>query len=129
MNSDPTRATLARPPAIVEVTPTTSVADAQRALAASRALAAVVLRDHRPVGVVSAAALRDSAAAHRPDADVADVMDYEVVRLTPTAGERSTLQAFTEAAWKSLLRRRPHGANTDVPPDVPPAGEPQPSLG
>ncbi len=35
-------------------------------------------------------------------------MDYEVVRLDPAAGERRTLQAFTHAAWASLLRRQPY---------------------
>ena len=108
MDSDPTRTGVTGVPAAVAVTPTTSVADAQRALSASGAHAAVVMGDDRPVGVVSAAALRDGVAAHRPGATVAGVMDYEVVRLDPTAGERRTLQAFTRAAWASLLRRQPY---------------------
>ena len=108
MDSDPTRTGATGVPAAAAVTPTTSVAEAQRVLSASDAHAAVVMCDDRPVGLVSAAALRDSVAAHRPGAAVADVMDYEVVRLDPAAGERRTLQAFTRAAWASLLRRQPY---------------------
>jgi CBS domain-containing protein len=105
MDSDPTRPSSGPTTAFVEVAPATDVAVARKALAEVGADAAVVVEDGRPAGVVTAAALQ--ATAGRPGMAVADVMDYEVVRLPPGADGTATLTAFTRAAWASLLRRRP----------------------
>jgi CBS domain-containing protein len=108
MDSDPTRAAPpSAPAATTEVTPSTPVGTARQALVESGARAAVVMCATGPAGVVTRDALRNGPAARRPGAIVADVMDYEVVRVAPTAGTETTLGAFTRAAWRSLLRRDP----------------------
>jgi CBS domain-containing protein len=107
MNPDPTAPARRSPVDTVEVTPSTAVRLAAEVLAA-RHQSAVVVTDHGlPVGVVTVGALMDDGAPPTPEARVADVMDYEVVRIDPGAGERETLHAFREAAWLSLRHRHP----------------------
>jgi nitroimidazol reductase NimA-like FMN-containing flavoprotein (pyridoxamine 5'-phosphate oxidase superfamily) len=96
-----------------EVTPATSVPEAAAALAAAGGRAMVVSLHGIPVGVLTAEALTDEAAT-APGATVEDVMDIELVKVHPRHDEITTLHAFTEAAWLSLLRRQP-GLPTDSP--------------
>jgi CBS domain-containing protein len=77
MDSDPTAT--GRGPAARPVTPTTSVAEARAHLRATGEAAAVVYRDGRPVGVVTASALADAAASPGPDTPIEAVMDYVAV--------------------------------------------------
>jgi CBS domain-containing protein len=104
MNADPTSPTRRAPVDTVEVTPATSARVAAEVLAAHHLAAVVVTHDRRPVGVVTLDALAGTAAV---GARVADLMDYEVVRLDPHAGEIEALHAFRDAAWRSLDRRHP----------------------
>lgn len=75
--------------------------------------AAVVYQRGRPIGVVTAGALRAIGDAEpRANAMVVDVMDLEVVPIHPSMGMRATLDAYTGAAWRSLKRRRPRAEAT-----------------
>jgi CBS domain-containing protein len=103
MNADPTSPARRGPVDTVEVTPATPARVAAEVLAAHRLTAVVVVAEGRPLGVVTLDALTRAAAVAR----VADLMDYEVVRLDPGAGEIETLHAFRDAAWRSLGRRHP----------------------
>jgi CBS domain-containing protein len=106
MDPDPVAPTRRPPVDTVEVTPATPTRIAAEVLAAHH-LTAIVVTDHgHPFGVVTLDALA-KAAASAPGTHVADVMDYEVVRLDPHAGEVQTLHAFRDAAWRSLRRRHP----------------------
>jgi nitroimidazol reductase NimA-like FMN-containing flavoprotein (pyridoxamine 5'-phosphate oxidase superfamily) len=96
-----------------EVTPATPVPEAAAALAAAGGRAMVVSLHGIPVGVLTAEALTDEAAT-APGATVEDVMDIELVKVHPRHDEITTLHAFTEAAWLSLLRRQ-RGLPTDSP--------------
>ena len=104
MDSDPVRTGAAgSATALVQITPDTAVAVARKALAAAAVDAAAVVEDGCPAGVVTLDALQ----AVADGATVADVMDYEVVRVPPGADGSAILAAFTRAGWASLLRRRP----------------------
>jgi CBS domain-containing protein len=107
MNPDPTAPARRSPVDTVEVTRSAPVRLAAEVLGARHQSALVVTEHGVPVGVVTLGALTGDEAPHAPDARVADVMDYEVVRIDPGAGERETLHAFREAAWLSLRHRHP----------------------
>jgi Mg/Co/Ni transporter MgtE len=103
MDPDPTCLDRPSPVDTVEITPATPSRVAAEVLL-ERHLAALVVTDHDvPLGVVTRHALTTA----RPGSHVAEVMDYEVVCLDRCAGERRTLGAFREAAWRSLHRRHP----------------------
>ena len=108
MDPDPTAPARRSPVDTVEVTPSTTARVAAEVLAA-RHQTAVVVTDHgNPVGVVTIGALTgDDTTPPAAGAHVADVMDYEVVRIDPGAGERETLHTYREAAWQSLRHRHP----------------------
>ncbi|HLM63097.1 MAG TPA: pyridoxamine 5'-phosphate oxidase family protein [Acidimicrobiales bacterium] len=95
-----------------EVTPATPVPEAAASLAAAGGRAIVVSLHGIPVGVLTAEALAEDAAT-APGATVEEVMDIELVKVGPHDDEITTLHAFTEAAWLSLLRRRP-GLSADT---------------
>jgi hypothetical protein len=111
MDSDPARVDLVLAtgptPGSLWVMPDTDVATARALLTGAGAPAAVVLDRDEPVGVVTAAALGDGLASGTGREVVADVMDYDVVHVAPAAGGRTTVLAFRQAAWRSLLRRHP----------------------
>jgi predicted transcriptional regulator len=99
--------------ALQELRATTTVADALECLYATHARAAVVVDGDRPLGVVTLAGLRgDVRRVPRPEACVADVMEFELVRVDPAADEHATLRAYANAGWSSLRRRRPATAET-----------------
>lgn len=110
MDSDPTRVSpeRGRPGGAAQVTLGTDLADARTLLEKAGGAAAVVLDGDRPVGIVSAAALRRPVEGDRPTT-VADVMDYQAVHVSPGADELTTVSTFRRAAWASLLRRPRHG--------------------
>ena len=85
-----------------------TVAEVRELQRAAGADALVVFEGTRPVGVVSQSVLAKSA----PRSLLVDVMDYEVVALSPAAGEQQTLREYTAAAWRSLKRRRPLAPET-----------------
>ena len=85
-----------------------TVAEAREHLREADADALVVFEGTRPAGVVS----RDVLAKSAPRSLLVDVMDYEVVALSPAAGEQQTLREYTAAAWRSLKRRRPLAPET-----------------
>jgi CBS domain-containing protein len=103
MDPDPTRFDRAQPVDTVEITPATPTRVAADLLRERQLAALVVTDDGIPVGAVT----RDALLGARPGSHVAEVMDYEVVRLDRCAGERRTLRAFRDAAWRSLHRRHP----------------------
>jgi hypothetical protein len=90
------------------MTPGSTVAEASEHLRGSGADALVVFEGARPVGVVSHCVLANSA----PRSLLVDVMDYELVAVSPAAGEQQTLRTYTAAAWRSLTRRRPLAPET-----------------
>jgi hypothetical protein len=77
-------------------------------LTRAHARSLVVEDDGGPIGVVTAVALIGRTPPAPAGTPVADVMDYEAVRLAPAAGERTTMNAYVRAAWASLRRRRPY---------------------
>ena len=92
---------------------TSSVAMAREVLEQTGARAAVVYQRERPIGIVTERALRgDGDREPRPDAMVTDVMYLEVVPVHPSMGTHATLDAYTNAAWQSLRRRRPRAETT-----------------
>jgi CBS domain-containing protein len=107
MDSDPTR----RPDGAVpppQVAPTTTLGEARELLARTHADALVVAIGGEPVGVVTAHAVLGTTPALPTTASVADAMDYEAVRIDPTAGERDTMRTYVRAAWQSVLHRHPY---------------------
>jgi hypothetical protein len=103
MDADPTRLDRPSPVDTVEITPATPTRVAADLLGERQLPALVVTDGGAPLGVVTRGAL----AGAEPGGHVADVMDYEVVRIDRCAGERRTLRAFRDAAWRSLHRRHP----------------------
>jgi len=95
------------------VTTDTTVSSALAYLERRGETAAVVTDEGKPVGVVTLQALKGtSAMLPRPDAPVADVMDWECVHISPDADPLATLRAYKDGSWRSLRRRRPMA--TDV---------------
>ena len=87
---------------------TATVAAVQERMETLGRRAMIVTEGDTPVGVVTLRALRGRPGhAPRPDATVADVMDFEVVEIDPGADMAATMKAYTRAAWDSLGRRRP----------------------
>jgi len=89
------------------LTPHTAVHVARARLAATGDPAAVVYRQGRPVGVVTADALTEPGTTSQQDAPLSTVMDYVAVRVTPGARTEDTVRAFSDAAWDWLKLRRP----------------------
>ena len=87
-----------------------TVRQARDALARSDQRCALVDGVSGPCGVVS-----DEHLSARPDHElVASNLEFEVVRVPFDAGERATVRIYEQAAWASLLRRRPgHRQSTD----------------
>jgi hypothetical protein len=108
MDPDPTAVGRRPMVATVEITCSTPVRLAVEVLAALQHTAAVVFDHGCPVGVVTLDAL-DMArlAGAGDDVHVGAVMDFELVHVDLRAGERATLEAYREAAWRSLRRRHP----------------------
>lgn len=90
-----------------------TVGDARSALAALGQDAAVVMDGSRPVGVITAKALRGFP-GHVPHtgALLGDVMDFEAVEVDPGAEVLETMKRYTDASWESLRRRRPCAVDT-----------------
>jgi hypothetical protein len=108
MDPDPTAPARRSPVDTIEVTRSTRARTAVEVLAAHHQTAVVVTDHGAPVGVVTLGALTGCGMAPPgPDVRVADLMDYEVVRIDPRAGERDTLHRYRDAAWESLRRRHP----------------------
>lgn len=84
----------------------TAVHVARARLAATREPAAVVFRQGRPVGIVTADALAEPGTTSQQDAPISTVMDYVAVPVAPGAGAHETVRAFTDAAWEWLKLRR-----------------------
>ena len=97
MNSD--TAVVDRVPGAHEVTTTTTICEARAQLHLTGESAAVVYRNGRPVGVVTAAALASARMAGGADAPIGTVMDYVVVPVDPKADAVETVQVFDHAAW------------------------------
>ena len=96
-----------------ELRAATTVAEALEFFDATHARAVVVVDGDRPLGVVTLAGLRgDGRRVPRPEAAVADVMEFELVRVDPAADEHATLRVYTTGGWSSLRRRRPATAET-----------------
>lgn len=94
------------------------VSEARDALVAAGEAIALVTDRGDDVGVVTAAEL----AGHesRSTTVIGDVMGCEVVRIDPSTDVRWTLRTYREAAWSSVIRRRPGEAPTpfDAPRDA-----------
>ena len=74
-----------------ELRAATTVAEALEFFDATHARAVVVVDGDRPLGVVTLAGLRgDGRRVPRPEAAVADVMEFELVRVDPAADEHTT---------------------------------------
>ena len=74
--------------------------------------ATVVMDGDRPVGVITTTALRGRGHTISTDAEVQDVMDFEVVRVNPSLDVEDTLRTYRDAAWHSVRRRRPFAQHT-----------------
>jgi hypothetical protein len=91
----------------------TPVVTARAYLQRRHETAAVVLDGECPVGVITLYALRGHRGAiPRSEACVADVMDFECVRIAPDADTLATLRAYRDESWNSLRRRRPMASDT-----------------
>jgi predicted transcriptional regulator len=88
-----------------------SVREARRAVSEAGLMAAIVIDNGRPIGIVTADALGDGELG--PDATVDEVMDYEAVHVNPRGSVEETMRAFRTAAWHSLWRRRPFPHRVD----------------
>ena len=85
------------------ITLSNTVADVRQALASTGEEAVVVWERSAPVGVIT---LEDVSAVGA-EALVSDVMSHECVSIDPAADEPETHHLYVEAAWSSLVRRRP----------------------
>ncbi len=95
------------------LSPMSSVAEATQALDRSGETAAVVFEKGVPVGVITRVALLGLARHRpRPDARLADVMDFETVAIDPASNMAQTVETYTQAAWYSLGRRHPEADET-----------------
>jgi CBS domain-containing protein len=89
--------------------PHTAVHVARARLAATGEAAAVVYRQGRPVGIVTADALAEPGTTSQQDAPISTVMDYAAVPVTPGTGAHEAVRAFRDAAWDWLkLGRSAH---------------------
>jgi CBS domain-containing protein len=100
MDPDPT--SIDRLPGGPPVTTATRIHEAQAHLHLTGESAAVVYRDRRPVGVVTATALTRACNENRADAPITAVMDYVAVRVDQRADARDTVRIFNQAAWEWL---------------------------
>lgn len=94
-----------RPPFLLS----TGVSEALAWMERSGEVASVVMDGGRPVGVITARALRsyDIHGGAPPDGGVEQVMDFEVVRVDPSCDVADTLRLYRDAAWLSVRRRHP----------------------
>jgi CBS domain-containing protein len=98
----------------MSISPSTSVREALSAMERSGLRTMVVVDGGRPVGVITATALHGSADRTMSiDAEVQDVMDFEVVHVDPSFDVEDTLRTFRDAAWHSVRRRRPFAERAD----------------
>ena len=86
-----------------QITLSSTVADVLRVLASTGQAAVVVWERSAPVGVVSLEDVSSVGAG----ALVSDVMSHECISIDPAADEPETHHRYVEAAWASLIRRRP----------------------
>lgn len=101
-----------------------SVSDARAALNASGQPSLPVVGHRGLIGMITLEALGGGGCPPDPDAPVASVMDWHLVRVPPGTDEDRTLHIYTEAAW-TWLRNRGHDAAPDPPPHaVPPTSGP-----
>src|SRR6185503_14633893 len=91
--------------AAASISPSTSVSDALARMERMGQRATVVMDGNRPVGVITAIALRGRGHAIHTDAQVQDLMDYEVVHVDPSFDVEDTLRRYRDAAWNSVRRR------------------------
>ena len=89
------------------ISPSTSVSDALARMERMRQRATVVMDGDRPVGVITAIALRGRGHTIPTAAEVQEVMDLEVVHVDPSFDVEETLRTYRDAAWNSVKRRRP----------------------
>jgi hypothetical protein len=101
------------------VTTATCIHEALAHLHRTGESAAVVYRNGRPVGVVTARALTRACDDRHTDVPLAAVMDYVVVPVDVNVGARTTLHRFTQAGWDWLKSRQPasNGSSATSPSD------------
>lgn len=87
------------------LSPHTAVHVARARLVATGEAAAVVFRQDRPVGIVTADALAEPGTTSQQDAPISTVMDYVAVPVVHGVGAHETVRAFTDAAWDWLKLR------------------------
>ena len=85
------------------ITLSSTVDDVRQVLASTGGDAIVVWERSAPVGVIT---LEDVSAVGA-EALVSDVMSHECVSIDPAADEPETHHVYVDAAWTSLIRRRP----------------------
>jgi hypothetical protein len=88
------------------VTTTTCVHEALAHLQRTGEPAAVVYRNGRPVGVVTATALAHARDCRHPDAPLTSVLDYVAVPVDAHPDAQTTVHRFTRAAWDWLEHTR-----------------------
>jgi CBS domain-containing protein len=103
MNSDPTA--FDRVPGARPVTASTSICEARAHLHRTGEAAAVVYRQGRPIGVVTAVALTRASTAGHANLPIATVMDYVAVPLDRNADTLDIIRSLDNAAWDWLKRR------------------------
>src|SRR5688572_18323243 len=85
-----------------------SIHEARELAAATGQDVLLVIESGRPVAVVTTEQLWSANGGPVfPDAEVLDVVRWELVRLAPDSDIEHTLRHYSEAAWTSLKRRRP----------------------
>ena len=94
--------TATAPSSVVDLAASATAAQAREWFDLTGARAAVVFDGDRVVGVVTAAAVQGA-----PEARIADLMEFEVVRVDPGADQHETMREYNRAGWDSLRRRRP----------------------
>jgi predicted transcriptional regulator len=94
------------------ISPSTSASEALAWMEGMRQRATVVMDGDRPVGVITAAGLRGRGQTILADAEVQDVMDFEVVHVNPSFDVEDTMRTYRDAAWHSVRRRRPFSQHT-----------------
>ena len=93
---------------MIRITLTSTVEEALQALAMTDQAGVVVWDRAAPVGVVTLDDVSDVGDRRPPpEALVEDVMSHECVSIDPAADEPETHHLYVDAAWTSLLRRRP----------------------
>ena len=86
-----------------QITLSSTVGDVHQVLASTGEDAVVVWERDVPIGVITVA----DASGVGAGALVSDVMSHECVSIDPAADEPETHHLYVDAAWTSLLRRRP----------------------